>query len=80
MPLKYFVDAPEMVRYIGWVHGILFIAYMAVGLTTAISLKWQIGKVVMAVVASLLPLGPFIFEKKLKEEEQMLLEELKQAA
>lgn len=72
MPLKYFADAPAMVKYVGWAHGVLFIAYLAVGLHTAILCKWNIGRVALAVVASILPFGPFVFERSLKKEEAAL--------
>lgn len=29
MPLKYGLDQPFLIRPVGWAHGILFIAYMA---------------------------------------------------
>ncbi|MEP7128906.1 MAG: DUF3817 domain-containing protein, partial [Chitinophagales bacterium] len=28
MPLKYFADIPEAVKYTGWLHGLLFILYL----------------------------------------------------
>ena len=28
MPLKYFADMPLAVKYIGWLHGLLFVLYM----------------------------------------------------
>lgn len=68
MPLKYMADYPLPVKYTGWAHGVLFIAYLVVGLRVAILCKWPIGKVVLAVIASLLPFGPFVFDKKVKEE------------
>lgn len=68
MPLKYMADFPGPVKYTGWAHGVLFIAYLIVGLRVAILCKWSIGKVALAVLASLLPFGPFVFDKKVKEE------------
>ena len=72
MPLKYMADYPLPVKYTGWAHGVLFIAYLVVGLRVAIMCKWSLGKVALAVLASLLPFGPFVFDKKVKEEIQEL--------
>ncbi len=68
MPLKYWADMPLMVKYTGWIHGVLFLAYLLQGLQTALVLKWSAGRVAVAVIASLLPFGPFILERKLKKE------------
>ena len=69
MPLKYLADMPEAVRYTGWGHGLLFIAYCLV-----IFLAWTEGKLsfrkaLLAFVASLLPFGPFIIDKRLELDE-----------
>ncbi len=74
MPLKYFADAPAMVKYVGWAHGFLFVAYLIVGLQTAIICKWSIARVALGVIASVLPFGPFVFEKSVKKEELKLKE------
>ena len=68
MPLKYFLDLPSAVKYIGWIHGILFIVYVFLLFTVWIKLKWGIQKVLLAFLASILPFGIFLLEKKLKEE------------
>ncbi len=72
MPLKYFFDAPAMVKYVGWAHGVLFIAYLLMGLQTAIICSWKMGRVALAVIASVLPFGPFVFEKSVKKEEKAI--------
>lgn len=65
MPLKYGAGMPLMVKYVGWAHGVLFMAYMAQLLFVAILYKWDIIKVILGFIASLLPFGPFIFERKM---------------
>lgn len=65
MPLKYFAGHPEAVMVVGWIHGILFIAYMLAGLEVRKALNWDRKKVLFAVVAALIPFGPFILEKRL---------------
>jgi integral membrane protein len=68
MPLKYFADEPAMVKYVGWAHGILFLLYLTFLLDVWIKLRWSFGKVVVAFLASLIPFGTFLFEKRLQKE------------
>jgi integral membrane protein len=65
MPLKYLADMPGAVLFTGWVHGILFILYMIFLLNVKLKYKWGLGKSFLAVIASLLPFGPFILDKKI---------------
>ena len=69
MPLKYVADFPEAVQITGWVHGILFVAYMLAGLHVAVEHRWKLGKVALAVLASLLPFGPIVFDRKFGKKE-----------
>jgi integral membrane protein len=68
MPLKYFADLPAMVKYVGWAHGILFLLYLIFLLDAWLKLRWGFGKVIVAFLASLIPIGTFLFEKRLKKE------------
>lgn len=68
MPFKYVLEIPEPVKYFGWLHGLLFILYGVYLLLVTIKFKWTIERFVIGFFASLLPLGPFIFERKLKKE------------
>jgi len=72
MPLKYGFDMPLMVKYVGWIHGILFMLYVLILLPTSRTLKWSFLKTFMGLVASVLPFGPFLFDRKLKNEEKLL--------
>ena len=67
MPLKYMAGKPEMVKYVGWAHGLLFVLYCGQALMCYFELDWKFKKLVMAVVASFIPFGTFWFERKLKE-------------
>ena len=67
MPLKYMMDIPEGVRYIGMVHGILFIAYIVVLIGTASKIKMPLWAIPVGVLGSFLPFGPFIFDHLLKK-------------
>lgn len=69
MPLKYFAGYPEAVLVVGWLHGILFIAYMLSGLEVRKALNWDRKKVAFAVLAAFIPFGPFILDKNLLQKE-----------
>lgn len=70
MPLKYFAGKPEYVTWVGWAHGVLFVAYMIAGLNVRKVQGWKMNKVMKAVAASFLPFGPFIFDKKILSKEE----------
>lgn len=63
MPLKYGFDWPYAVKYVGWAHGLLFVAYFAALAQIWVAEKWKFSKVFLAGTASLLPFGTFWFEK-----------------
>lgn len=68
MPLKYLANQPLAVKYTGWAHGVLFVAYMVLLVLVWAEYKWSFKKVTFAFVASLLPFGTFVLDKRLKEE------------
>ncbi|MCX2575316.1 DUF3817 domain-containing protein [Pedobacter sandarakinus] len=68
MPIKYLLHYNEVVKYTGWVHGILFIAYGSTLIMAWQEQKWKFTKALTIFVASLLPFAPFIVDKRLKDE------------
>jgi integral membrane protein len=64
MPLKYMYEILEPNFYVGMIHGILFIAYLMLGVRCWVIYKWSIGFVALAVLASLLPFGTFYLDAK----------------
>ena len=72
MPLKYFMQIPEAVKYTGWVHGILFITFIYFAFEVMGSLNKSFLWFVKAFLASIIPLGTFIFDRQLKKEETLL--------
>lgn len=68
MPLKYIWDIPDGVKYMGWIHGWLFLFYFAVLIAAAFKYRWSILRVVYYLIASVLPFLPFFIDKKLKQE------------
>lgn len=71
MPLKYFAGMPEAVKYTGWLHGLLFVAYAFLLLQVWSSYKWSFKKAALVFIASLVPFAPFYVDRKLKKEEQL---------
>lgn len=68
MPLKYYGDMPEAVRYTGMIHGILFVAFCVLLFKVWKGLKWPFTKALVAFIASLIPFGTFFLDAKLKKE------------
>ena len=65
MPLKYIWGYPLAVKLVGWAHGVLFVAYGVIALKTAREEGWTPAFLFGALVASVLPFGPFIFDRRL---------------
>ena len=65
MPLKYIYEIPEPTSVIGMVHGLLFMAYCAWVIIVASEFKWPQSEIVWALVASVLPFGTFVADKKI---------------
>lgn len=68
MPLKYMANMPLMVKYLGWVHGVLFILYIVNVALLGGKLKWSIKRMLLYFLAAILPVAPFIVERKVKRE------------
>lgn len=65
MPLKYFAGLPDAVQFVGWAHGVLFVAFLVLALMVAIQLKKNFLWLVGAFFASILPFGTFVFERRM---------------
>jgi integral membrane protein len=68
MPLKYLADQPLMVKYTGWLHGLLFVLYVFQLIYLGIELKWSFKRLVTYFIAAFLPFAPFYVERQLKKE------------
>lgn len=64
MPMKYFADMPLAVKYVGWAHGVLFIGYILLAIPLFTRLKWPMDRVYGVGIASLLPFGTFVLERR----------------
>lgn len=59
---------PELVKYVGWAHGLLFVLYVFVLLYLALMNSWKLKKVVLYFIASLVPFAPFWVHQQIKKE------------
>lgn len=74
MPMKYMWGNPILVKYVGMGHGVLFILFLIVLFAVCEKQKWSITIFLMGLAASILPFGPFVFDRKLKRFEQPISE------
>ena len=65
MILKYKFSMPQPNYIVGLAHGILFVLYIVLLLQVSFLHRWSIVKIVMAFLASLIPLGTFYEDKVL---------------
>ncbi len=65
MPLKYVWDTPEFIYSTGMAHGLLFVLYIFFVFFLGYQLKWSTNKIFWALVASVIPFGTFIADKRL---------------
>ena len=65
MVLKYSYDMPGPNKIVGMAHGVLFIAYCVYLLILLTKHKWKFIDAVLSFIASLLPFGTFVADKKI---------------
>ncbi len=64
MPLKYIWGQPQYVQVVGMIHGLLFIAYIYGAFAMYNKLKWSKTILLIVMLCSILPFGPFYADKK----------------
>ena len=64
MPLKYLADLPMPNKYVGYAHGVLFIAYIVLAILVCTAKKWGFKRMAIFLIASLLPFATFYIERK----------------
>ena len=65
MPLKYMFNMPQFNYPVGLAHGLLFIMYCVWVLIVGVKKQWSFKVIFLAGIASLLPFGTFVADKKL---------------
>lgn len=73
MPMKYYLDMPLVVKYVGWCHGVLFILYIPAVFLARRAMQWSFFPLMVALAASLVPLGTFVLDRSLKRREAELV-------
>jgi integral membrane protein len=68
MPLKYMMQIPEPVKYVGWAHGVLFVLYGVLLLQVFIVVKWSFIKTLVAFLVSFIPFGTFWLDARINKE------------
>ena len=74
MPLKYLAGQPEAVRVVGSLHGFLTILFLVAVLNVWVARRWPVTRVLVALVASVIPFGAFALEAHLRREERACVE------
>lgn len=69
MPLKYFANYPMAVKIVGSLHGVLFVAFILFAFVVKSEFNKNLGWVIKAFLASVIPFGTFIMDKQWKKEE-----------
>lgn len=69
MPMKYVMGMPKVVTVVGAIHGVLFLLYVGQLAKLRTQHQWDNRFSFYAFLASLLPFGPFVFDKHLREKE-----------
>jgi integral membrane protein len=70
VPLKHFGHEPIVVRVVGPIHGLLFLAYLWAVSDALGAKRWTRGQAAWAVVAAFLPFGTFVLDARLRREER----------
>ena len=66
MPLKYIFHFPEAVKFVGWAHGILFIAFLYFAFEVMGSCNKNFVWFLKCFVAAIISLGTFVWDGQLK--------------
>jgi integral membrane protein len=68
MPLKYAMHVEGAVKAVGPVHGALWIAYLIALVLAWRAERWKIDIAFFGFVASVIPFGPFLFDRWLEKQ------------
>jgi len=64
VPVKYVLEDPQFVKFLGMPHGLLFIAYVIIAIMISSDLKWSKNVLFVVLIASIIPFGAFYIDKK----------------
>ena len=69
MPMKYLAGQPMAVKIVGWAHGVLFIGFCVALMQARAAANWGLARTGLLFVAALVPFGPFLVDRRLRDEE-----------
>ncbi len=64
MPLKYLADIGQPNKWVGYAHGLLFIAYIGIAVVFWFQKKWTLKRGILLLIASLLPFATFYVDAR----------------
>ena len=70
MPMKYLAGIPQGVQVVGAIHGVLFMLYIIAVINVAVVHRWSVGRTVFMLIASSIPLAPFVLDGRLRKEQE----------
>ncbi len=68
MPLKYFLDMPQVVSVVGAIHGGLFTIYVFVIAYTTYKIRWSLKWAFSAFIVAFIPFGNIVLDSQLKKQ------------
>ena len=69
MPMKYIAHMPIATKIMGMIHGVLFIVFIFAITAVAIDRQWEKKRLFLGYLASVLPFGAFILDRKIFRDE-----------
>ena len=67
MFLKYVTETTDLgVRIFGMVHGVVFLAYGLIAITTWVNQRWQLGVGMLALVSAVPPFATILFDRRVE--------------
>ena len=67
MPLKYLAAEPRPVQAVGAAHGALWVLFLGLAVAVGVRDRWPASRYLFAFAASVLPGGPFVFDRTLRQ-------------
>jgi integral membrane protein len=67
MPMKYVWQMPTAVRIMGSIHGVLFVTFCIALARAKFAAKWPLSRAALIFGAALLPFGPFVIDRRMKD-------------
>jgi integral membrane protein len=68
MPMKYLLQLPQAVRIVGSLHGLLFVAFVALLLRAAREQRWGVKQIGLLFLGSLIPGSMWWMERRMSAE------------